>query len=103
MPLSKKERARRISAIARRQMLFPCCGWCAKPLINTSAGRMPNWCSSACKNRAYRQRQRARRIFVSHFVAANDAAQRTLATIESGLNKKSRRSFKPQDVVVCKN
>jgi hypothetical protein len=81
MPLSKKEHARRITAIAHRQMLFPCCGWCGRPLINTSRGRLPKWCSKAHKDRAWRKQQRSRHIFVSHFVAANDAARRTLKTL----------------------
>jgi len=35
------------------------CGWCAQPLIVRPTGRMPKWCSAACRHRAWEQNRAA--------------------------------------------
>ena len=36
------------------------CGWCGQPIALRSTGRLPKWCSPACRHRAWEQRRAAR-------------------------------------------
>ena len=29
------------------------CGWCGSPILVTAGGRIPKWCSSSCRHRAW--------------------------------------------------
>ena len=35
------------------------CGWCAQPIAVKAAGRIPSWCSTACRHRAWEQNRAA--------------------------------------------
>ena len=35
------------------------CGWCSTPITVARVGRMPKWCSAACRHRAWEQRRAA--------------------------------------------
>lgn len=35
------------------------CGWCQKPTPVPSRGRVPKWCSDACRHRAWEQKRAA--------------------------------------------
>ena len=36
------------------------CGWCGRPVKVPARGRVPSWCSSACRHRAWEARRAAR-------------------------------------------
>jgi hypothetical protein len=35
------------------------CGWCGQPIVLRHTGRMPKWCSAACRQRAWEQTRAA--------------------------------------------
>ena len=35
------------------------CGWCRAPIAVRATGRLPKWCSPACRQRAWQQRRAA--------------------------------------------
>jgi hypothetical protein len=35
------------------------CGWCAQPIAVKATGRIPRWCSTACRHRAWEQNRAA--------------------------------------------
>lgn len=35
------------------------CGWCGQPILLRPTGRMPKWCSAACRHRAWEQNRAA--------------------------------------------
>ena len=35
------------------------CGWCSAPIAVQATGRLPKWCSSSCRQRAWQQRRAA--------------------------------------------
>src|SRR6476646_5124043 len=64
-----RERRRRESAAPGRPPREPAatsrreaartCGWCGAPLEVTPVGRIPKWCSAACRQRAWEQSRAA--------------------------------------------
>lgn len=36
------------------------CGWCGQPVLVPSRGRIPSWCSSSCRHRAWEARRAER-------------------------------------------
>ena len=43
----------------RRRQAASMCGWCAGPIAVKSRGRIPKWCSAACRQRAWEQSRAA--------------------------------------------
>lgn len=39
--------------IARRAGQSLACGWCGSPILVPARGRLPKWCSSSCRHRAW--------------------------------------------------
>ena len=65
----ERERLRRIRAAERvtsdeevpttRRGAARRCGWCGSPIDLKETGRIPKWCSSSCRQRAWEQRRAA--------------------------------------------
>lgn len=49
--------ARERSAARRRAATI--CGWCGGPIVPKGRGRIPSWCSPACRQRAWEQSRAA--------------------------------------------
>lgn len=47
------------SDVRRRRLAATACGWCAGPIQAKSRGRIPTWCSAACRQRAWEQKRAA--------------------------------------------
>ncbi len=45
--------------VRRRRLAATTCGWCAGPIEAKSRGRIPKWCSPACRQRAWEQKRAA--------------------------------------------
>ncbi|MGI8677392.1 MAG: hypothetical protein ACR2LX_01630 [Jatrophihabitans sp.] len=45
--------------VRRRRLAATTCGWCAGPIEAKSRGRIPKWCSAACRQRAWEQNRAA--------------------------------------------
>ena len=39
------------------------CGWCGQPILVPARGRIPSWCSSSCRHRAWEARRAERESF----------------------------------------
>ena len=39
------------------------CGWCGRPVAVPARGRVPSWCSSSCRHRAWEARRASREQF----------------------------------------
>jgi|1186.fasta_scaffold970315_1 hypothetical protein len=42
-----------------RRLAATTCGWCGGPLVMKDRGRIPKWCSAACRQRAWEQSRAA--------------------------------------------
>jgi hypothetical protein len=42
-----------------RRLAATTCGWCGGPLVVKDRGRIPKWCSAACRQRAWEQSRAA--------------------------------------------
>ena len=42
-----------LKRIARRPGQTLACGWCGSPILLPARGRVPKWCSSSCRHRAW--------------------------------------------------
>jgi hypothetical protein len=47
------------SAAQARRLAASTCGWCAGPITVKVTGRLPKWCSAACRQRAWEQSRAA--------------------------------------------
>lgn len=45
--------------VVRRRLAATTCGWCGGPIEPKSRGRIPKWCSAACRQRAWEQSRAA--------------------------------------------
>lgn len=45
--------------VRRRRLAATTCGWCTGPIQTKSRGRIPTWCSPACRQRAWEQKRAA--------------------------------------------
>lgn len=50
--------------VTRRRMVTPRpesvqCGWCGQPVVVPPRGRVPSWCGSSCRHRAWEQTRAA--------------------------------------------
>lgn len=52
------------------------CGWCGQPARIPSRGRVPKWCSSGCRHRAWEQRRAA-----DSGLCAVEVVERTIETV----------------------
>ena len=43
----------------RRRLAASTCGWCGGPIEYKARGRIPKWCSAACRQRAWEQTRAA--------------------------------------------
>jgi len=43
----------------KRRLAAPTCGWCGGPISVKLRGRIPTWCSPACRQRAWEQKRAA--------------------------------------------
>ena len=50
---------RELSETDRRRLAAVICGWCAGPIEPKARGRIPKWCSAACRQRAWEQARAA--------------------------------------------
>jgi len=48
-----------LSETQRRRNAATVCGWCQGPIQIKAAGRIPKWCSPACRQRAWEQSRAA--------------------------------------------
>lgn len=48
-----------LSESAARRAAASACGWCGGPIAVKPRGRIPSWCSPACRHRAWEQRRAA--------------------------------------------
>lgn len=48
-----------VSESARRRLATTNCGWCSTPIQPKPRGRIPTWCSPACRQRAWEQSRAA--------------------------------------------
>ncbi|WP_375474366.1 hypothetical protein [uncultured Jatrophihabitans sp.] len=49
----------RVTDGARRRLAAAVCGWCDGPVEVKARGRIPKWCSAACRQRAWEQARAA--------------------------------------------
>lgn len=47
------------TATSARRAAARTCGWCAGPIAVKATGRLPKWCSSSCRQRAWEQSRAA--------------------------------------------
>jgi hypothetical protein len=60
-PTSEDERRDAAVALAGpRRLAALTCGWCKGPIALKARGRIPKWCSAACRQRAWEQERAAR-------------------------------------------
>ena len=45
--------------VVRRRLAATSCGWCGRPIEPKARGRIPKWCSAACRQRAWEQNRPA--------------------------------------------
>lgn len=45
--------------VVRRRLAATTCGWCSGPIEPKARGRIPKWCSAACRQRAWEQSRAA--------------------------------------------
>lgn len=50
---------RRLTDTDRRRLAAATCGWCDGPIEIKARGRIPKWCSAACRQRAWEQSRAA--------------------------------------------
>lgn len=50
---------RRLTETDRRRLAASSCGWCGGPIEYKARGRIPKWCSAACRQRAWEQSRAA--------------------------------------------
>lgn len=50
---------RRLTETDRRRLAASSCGWCGGPIDYKARGRIPKWCSAACRPRAWEQSRAA--------------------------------------------
>ena len=50
---------RRLTETDRRRLAASTCGWCKGPIEYKARGRIPKWCSAACRQRAWEQSRAA--------------------------------------------
>ena len=50
---------RRLTESDRRRLAAATCGWCDSPIEFKARGRIPKWCSAACRQRAWEQSRAA--------------------------------------------
>lgn len=48
-----------LTEAARRRLAARTCGWCGSPIEIKPTGRIPTWCSPACRQRAWEQNRAA--------------------------------------------
>lgn len=61
------------------------CGWCGAPVVVPARGRIPSWCSSSCRHRAWESRRANREEtpevrFVTRIVEVESPVIRTVET-----------------------
>src|SRR5664279_3298466 len=50
---------RRLTEADHRRLAAATCGWCDSPIEFKARGRIPKWCSAACRQRAWEQSRAA--------------------------------------------
>ena len=58
-PLPKPKGPPAPPAARRLRPAVLACGWCEQPIAVKPAGRIPSWCSTACRHRAWEQNRAA--------------------------------------------
>lgn len=88
-----KDAPRRTGRRTPRQVVA--CGWCRRPTPVPARGRVPKWCSAACRHRAWEQRRAA-----ASGLAAIEVVDRVVETVRIERQVKTRAVEVPVEVVV---
>jgi hypothetical protein len=81
-----------IPEVVRRRMAATTCGWCGGTIEPKARGRIPKWCSAACRQRAWEQSRAAAsgRAAIEVVERVVEVPMRTIAGSETGRHPRHR-------------
>src|SRR5665647_1374429 len=74
--------------VARRPGQSIACGWCGSPIVVPGQGRVPKWCSSSCRHRAWELTRAAASGLAARTHGVDTAPRRSLNVNVQAVHKK---------------